>query len=245
MGNLSSAHDAYMEDFVKQLGCDFCVPDRRLYRSRHAEGASDSMYCIGTGKLSSRLPVVPIRSGGRGVDLGSEGDRLTAFSEQIRSCHEMLMHQKLALDTIGAIRSELGGDEKDGSSEASRATKRSLLPLGSSPEADTPRSLREWAADIQLRIKGDDGVIGSLSAALERLECDLEHQMEFEDARLVLRSGLGVLGQQESQKLTRTARELRLAKNTFATSAAIARAAFKKMDVVLRGTMAFYQVCPS
>lgn len=38
MGNLSSAHDAYMEDFVKQLGCDFCVPDRRLYRSRHAEG---------------------------------------------------------------------------------------------------------------------------------------------------------------------------------------------------------------
>ncbi|KAF4693996.1 hypothetical protein FOZ60_009435 [Perkinsus olseni] len=59
--------------------------------------------------------------------------------------------------------------------------------------------------------------------------------MEFEDACPVLRSGLGVLGQQEGQRVARMARELRLAKNTYANSAAVARLAFKKMDVDSKG----------
>ncbi|KAF4697825.1 hypothetical protein FOZ63_031484 [Perkinsus olseni] len=241
MGNLSSTRNGDVEDLVKRFGCDFCVPDRRLHR-RSARRTPGSMHWLGTVR-NTGLPVISARSGGEGVDLGSEEERLSAFSERIRNSHEMLLRQKLALDAIGAVRSELESEAKGYTNGAARATggstavaAGSLLPLGSPPEADTPRSLREWAADVEARFMRVDGYApGSLGTALERLECDLDHQMEFEDACPVLRSGLGVLGQQEGQRVARMARALRLAKNTYANSAAVARLAFKKMDVDAKG----------
>ncbi|KAF4746513.1 hypothetical protein FOZ63_017975 [Perkinsus olseni] len=242
MGNLSATRDANVEDLVKRFGCDFCVPDRRLHR-RSAHRTPGSMHWLGTVR-GTGLPVFSARSGGESVDLGSEEERLSAFSERIRNSHEILIRQKLALDAIGAVRSELESEGKGYTNDQTRITGRStaaaagslLLPLGSSPEADTPRSLREWAADVEARFMRADGYApGSLGKALERLECDLDHQMEIEDACPVLRSGLGVLGQQEGQRVARMARELRLAKNTYANSAAVARLAFKKMDVDSKG----------
>ncbi|KAF4748106.1 hypothetical protein FOZ63_007185, partial [Perkinsus olseni] len=216
-------------------------PSLPLYLQFHRR-TPGSMHWLSTVR-NTGLPVISARSGGESVDLGSEEERLSAFSERIRNSHEMLLRQKLALDAIGTVRSELGSEGKGYTNDQTRITGRStaaaagsLLPLGSSPEADTPRSLREWAADVEARLMRADGYApGSLGTALERLECDLDHQMEFEDACPVLRSGLGVLGQQEGQRVARRARELRLAKNTYANSAAVARLAFKKMDVDSKG----------
>ncbi|KAF4650940.1 hypothetical protein FOZ61_010915 [Perkinsus olseni] len=241
MGNLSSTRDANVEDLVKRFGCDFCVPDRRLHR-RSAHRTPGPMHWLGTVRNTGLL-VISARSGRQRVDLGSEEERLSAFSERIRNSHEMLLRRKLALDAIGAVRSELESEGKGYTNDQTRITGRSaaaagslLLPLGTSPEADTPRTLREWAADVEARFMRAEGYApGSLGTALERLECDLDHQMEFEDACPVLRSGLGVLGQQEGQRVARMARELRLAKNTYANSAAVARLAFKKMDVDAKG----------
>ncbi|KAF4677430.1 hypothetical protein FOL47_001642 [Perkinsus chesapeaki] len=224
-------------DFIKRLGCDFCVPDRRLYRRRASPG---SLYCLDTRSGSSLiLPVLP---GGDAVDLGTDEERLSILSERIKYLNDCLVHQKNLVEFISMLKRQLG-DEKpfvgrgSGVARSSAVGAGPLLSILGSPEADTPRCLREWAAEVEDKISqsGDDSVGGLMAAALERLGCDLDHQMEYIDACPILQSGLGLLEEQEGQEAVRLGHELRLAKNTFSGSAFTARTAFKKMDVDNKG----------